>query len=157
LSTLILGPAGTGDRTRANNVAGSGTSRSAIHYNFIRTLNPRCWRCSSEPSVSSLSPSLFVSNSLRNFLPKRNGRNIFFFSRTLLRPKSNAAERLYSSAAINHASDLLEVLKMSFAFKSGEREKRRKKKPTWASECRTNEGMRMRFQNRRGMFLLRLF
>jgi hypothetical protein len=31
ISTLIVGPAGTGDRTRATCVAGSGASRSAIH------------------------------------------------------------------------------------------------------------------------------
>jgi hypothetical protein len=31
-STLIVGPAGTGDQTRATCVAGSGNNRSAIHY-----------------------------------------------------------------------------------------------------------------------------
>jgi hypothetical protein len=30
--TLILGPVGTGDRTRATWLPGSGASRSAIHY-----------------------------------------------------------------------------------------------------------------------------
>jgi hypothetical protein len=35
-STLMVGLAGTGDQTRAACVAGSGTNRSAIHYDFCK-------------------------------------------------------------------------------------------------------------------------
>jgi hypothetical protein len=34
-STLIVGPDRSGDQTRATCVAGSGASRSAIHYNAM--------------------------------------------------------------------------------------------------------------------------
>jgi hypothetical protein len=37
-STLIVGLAGTGDRTRTTCVAGSGHNRSAIHYDTIQFL-----------------------------------------------------------------------------------------------------------------------